>query len=74
MGLHYICRIVSNAGKHFDGIEEAVASVSLQSLSDIDCDITYKYRRLAELLVRNGGLTLSNSITNAKEYFSLCTL
>ncbi len=60
MEWQYVHRTISDAGTFFDGVEEALASEFLPSLFGVDEDITCKYRRLAELPVRHGGLSLSN--------------
>jgi len=43
----YVHRTVSDAGKFFDGVEEAIASKFLPSPFRVDDDITCKYRKLA---------------------------
>jgi len=66
MEWQYVHRTVSDSGKFFDGVEEAIASEFLPSLFGVDDDITRNYRKLAELPVRHGGLSLSNPTTNSK--------
>jgi len=51
-----------------------LSSECLTSLFGADEDVTYKYRKLAELPVRRGGLSLSNPTTNSKECFESSTL
>jgi len=63
----YVHRTVSDAGMFFDGVEEALVSEFLPSLFGVDKDVTCKYRKIAELPVRHGGLSLSNPTTNFKE-------
>jgi len=72
--VQYVHRTVSDAGTFFDGVEEALASEFLPSLFGVDEDITCKYRKLAELPVRHGGLNLSNPTTNSKECDKSSTL
>jgi len=67
-------RKVSDAGTFFDGVEEAIASEFLPSLFGVDEDITGKYRKLAELPVRHGGLSLSNPTTSYNECYKSSTL
>jgi len=74
MEWQYVYRTVSDAGTFFDGVEEALASAFLPSLFGVDEDVTCKYRQLAELPVRHGGLSLRNPTTNSKEGFKLSTL
>jgi len=74
MEWQYVHRTVSDAGTFFDGVEEALASEFLPSLVGVDEDITCKYRKLAELPVRHGGLSLSNPTTNSKECYKSSTL
>ena len=74
MEWQYVHRTVSDAGSFFDRVEEALASAFLPSIFDIDEDVTRKYRKLAELPVRHGGLSLSNLTTNSKECYKLSTL
>ena len=74
MEWQYVHRTVSDAGTFFDGVEEALASEFLPSLFGVDEDITCKYRKLAELPVRHGGLSLSNPTTNSKECYKSSTL
>jgi len=74
MEWHYVHRTVSDAGTFFDGVEEALASEFLPSLVGVDEDITCKYRKLAELPVRYGGLRLSNPTTNSQECYKSSTL
>ena len=74
MEWQYVHRSVSDAGTFFDGVEEALASEFLPSLFGVDEDITCKYRKLAELPVRYGGLSLSNPTTNSKECYKSSTL
>jgi len=69
MEWQYVHRTVSDAGKVFDGVEEAIATEFLPSLFGIEDDITCKYRKLAELPVRHGGLSLTNPTTNSKECY-----
>jgi len=63
MEWQYVHRIVSEVGKFFDGVEEAIESEFLPSLFGVEDDITCKYRKLVELPVRHGGLSLSNPTT-----------
>jgi len=74
MEWQYVHRTVSDAGKFFDRVEEAIASEFLPSLFGVDDGITRKYRKLAELQVRHGGLSLSNPTTNANECYKSSTL
>ena len=60
MEWQYLHRTVSDAGTFFDGVEEALASAFLPTLFGIDEDVTRKYRKLAELPFRHGGLSLCN--------------
>ena len=69
MEWQYVHRTVSDAGKVFDGVEEAIATEFLPSLFGIEDDITCKYRKLAELPVRYGDPT-----TNSKECYKSSTL
>jgi len=74
MEWQYVHRTVSDAGTFFDGVEEAIASEFLPSLFGVDEDITCKYRKLADLPVRHGGLSLSNPTTTSKECDKSSTL
>ena len=70
----YVHRTVSDAGTFFDGVEDALASEFLPFLFGVDEDITCKYRKLAELPVRYGGLSLSNPTTKSEECYMSSTL
>ena len=72
--MQYVHRNVSDAGTFLDGVEEALASEFLPFLFGVDKDITCKYRKLAELPVRHGGLSLSNPATKSKECDKSSTL
>jgi len=74
MEWQYVHRAVSDAGTYFDGVEDALASEFLLSLIGVDENITCKYRKLAELPDRHGGLSLSNQTTNSKECYKSSTL
>jgi len=71
MEWQYVFRAVSDTGTFSDGVEEAIASEFLPSLFDVEDAITRKYRKLAELPVRRGGLSPSNPASNSKECYSL---
>ena len=75
MEWQYVHRTVSDAGKFFDGVEEALASAFLPSLFGVDEEVTCKYRKIVELPIRHGGLSLNNPTTNSKEcHKSSCPL
>jgi len=74
MEWQYVLRTVSDAVKFFDGVEEAMVSEFLPSLFGVEEDITCKYRKLAELSVRQGDLNLTNPTSNATECYKSSTL
>jgi len=74
MEWQFVHRTVSDAGTLFDGVEEALASEFLPSLFGVDEDVRFKYRKLVELPVRHGGLSLSNPTTNSKHCYKSSTL
>ena len=67
MEWQYVHRTVSDAETFVDGVVEALASAFLPSLFCADEDVTCKCRELAELLDKNGGLSLSNPTTNFEQ-------
>ena len=61
----HVHRIASDAGKFFDRVEEALASAFYPLFSVLTKKSHANIKKLAELPVRHGGLSLSNPTTSA---------